>query len=243
MTKMVGGFVISLARRPERFKSFQETFGNSRIVIELLPGIDGRKVSVEQYLQRINPWFLKFGNEKTIRGVVGCKLSHEQVWRRIAELEDGLYFVFEDDAVATSQWILPQLNKLRDSAPDDADLIWLNAQYVYEQFGASAFIRKLSDNVSGPLRIGGRISALWRQALARIGTLRFRRWAPIQLSTAEAYLLRPSYAAKLLEYTKDWTDSIDGQMKSAVENIGGHAYYLFPPAFGQSQKFESDIQI
>jgi GR25 family glycosyltransferase involved in LPS biosynthesis len=236
------GFVINLDRRPDRLALFRNRFATVNSVINRLPAIDGSTINVERYWDMLNPWLKIFGTEKLIRGIIGCKLSHEAAWSIISKLDDKLYFVFEDDAIFLSDVIVPKLLDFSNIAPPQADLVWLNRNDLTAPLLLPIRAKQFADRFAPKLSLGTKSSDLITKFLIQKGKPSFKRWPGISSKTTEAYAIRPRYAAKLLEYTKPWSDAIDAQMRSANEHLEGHVYTIFPPWFDQDGRHDSDIQ-
>lgn len=237
------GYVITLARRPDRLQAFQAAVSRTGLVIDPFCAVDGRELDIVPFTPRLGEWYREFSSDAAIRGMLGCKFSHEAVWEKIAGHPDGLYFVFEDDARLLHPGFAARVLDALRRTPVDADLVWLN------DFDAAApirFWRRVAtrlDRETGRLRAGSRVSRGSARVRVGLGAIGFRRWAPLAYTTAEAYLIRPAYATRLLAYTRRWLDAIDGQMKSAVENIGGTAYQVRPGLFTQDAALGTDIQL
>ena len=242
---MTDGYVINLERRPDRLRAFQEDIAQTGLEIEPLEAVDGRALDLSAYDEQVSSWYRVFGNPASLGGTVGCKLSHEAAWEAVAGRDDGLYYVFEDDArlAVGGRWQTQRLTRLVDRAPDDADLIWLNDFDALSPLRVLNRIRGRLDRLPGAGNLGSSIHSAAVRARLTAALPSFRRWPPIVYTTAEAYLLRPQYAEQMLEYTRQWFEAVDGQMKSAVENIGGVAYFARPAVFTQADRSDTDIQL
>ena len=99
--KKYNGFVINLDRRENRLKNFMLTINKNNINIKRYSAIDGLNIDISDELKkRINPWNLdkkNISNENMLRGILGCCLSHLNLWKIISEMKDEYIFVFKDD--------------------------------------------------------------------------------------------------------------------------------------------------
>lgn len=89
-------FVLNLDRRQDRLESFQEKARRAGLgAVERVAAVDGRHLDPSAELERV---FLASPLVKR-PGVLGCALSHYQVWRRIADpaWPHRLTAIFEDD--------------------------------------------------------------------------------------------------------------------------------------------------
>jgi len=95
---------ITLERRPDRWKRFQDQSGSFHVTRFL--GVDGKKIDIDSD-QRVATLTKRNIKSHTRRaheeldsiGGVGCALSHIAVWQRMVDLNQELCLVFEDDAV------------------------------------------------------------------------------------------------------------------------------------------------
>ncbi len=240
---VLGAYVINLKRKPERYRLFEETFRNVGIRYERQPACDGREIDIGPFIENLNPWFKVFGSEAAIRGTIGCKRSHEILWRNISQLPDGWYAVFEDDARPIPRRGKVALADVMASAPLDADFVWLNEYDSVSSFHLRTRAQQILNRVFGPVKFGSRTIDLADRISYSLKAFKFRRWYPIGSKTTEAYAIRPRFAGKLADYTETWTDSIDAQIRSGAEHLDCKIYVVRPPLFRQDETLASDIQI
>jgi glycosyl transferase family 25 len=107
-------FFINLDRNPERLAHMTSTLGAIGLKAERVAAIDGRKISPAENAG---------ANPLLSAGEIGCLLSHQAVWRLIAEGVEPFAAVLEDDIhvspdltafLRTAEWI-----------PGDADVMKL----------------------------------------------------------------------------------------------------------------------
>ena len=117
--------VISLARTPERLKSFRKN--NSWLQdFEIFPAVDGSQRTTTEMLDR--GLITKNLNYRT--GALGNALSHQGLWEKAIRINRPLT-IFEDDAILHSNFI-EKSNKLISELGDDWDLIvwgWILTQF------------------------------------------------------------------------------------------------------------------
>ncbi len=227
------GYVISLAHRNDRLRDFQGQMASTGLAIDTFTAVNGKDLNLAQFKPRMNPWFVEFGSERLIRGVIGTQLSHRAIWQKISTRPDGLYFVFEDDARLKHPTFSGLLGAIATRCPPDADFVWLNAFDPLDRIRLWPRLLNRINQLTGPVRLGERIQGALERIRLALVSVSFRRWVPIVYTTTEAYLVRPRYAARLLEYNAGWIDSIDIQIRIAAENIGGKFYRARPPLFIQ----------
>lgn len=236
------GYVINLDRRAERYSTFCKEFEGVDLKIQRVPATDGQQVDISEYYDHLNPWYKIFGSERVIKSTIGCKLSHEKLWARISNYPDGLYCIFEDDARILGSIKKINLNKILEMAPRDADLIWLNEFSVTQSLTLRSRVPNFLNRISGNSGLGSKALSLLEDNARKNERYKFSPWFPIGAKTTEAYAIRPSFARKLLDYTNQWTDSIDAQMRSAAEHIKCSIFCVAPPLFTQDVNLVSDIQ-
>ena len=236
------GYVINLARRPDRLQAFREDFEATSLNVENFVAVDGRDLSLDDIKKPVNPWYIAHGKEDLILGNAGCQFSHEAIWRQIAELPDGLYIVLEDDARLIYPGAADRVKEAIAKAPQDADLVWLNDFDAAARIRFSSRLRGYVDRSSGRFRLGTNakhaLEALWLRSRPVV----YKRWPSVVYTTTESYLIRPKYAKRLVEYTEKIVDSVDGQIKSAIDNMGGNIYVIYPRLFRQVDRSDSNIR-
>lgn len=118
---MAVSYVISLARRPERYAAFQKDTVPAVLALgypepTLQAAVDGTLLDIheEELRKRVNPWNFRYLREKTLRGVIGCCLSHLACYEALARSQARYALIFEDDCVRVEPDLL-RLPPLPDS--------------------------------------------------------------------------------------------------------------------------------
>lgn len=137
----IPAFCITLERRPDRWKRFQDQYG-----IDALPkmkrflGVDGKTIDIRND-QRVSTLTKRNILMKTRRahehidtaGGIGCALSHIALWKWLSESNEELLLVMEDDAavppdfVQRANAIIQQSPTLQD--PTKWDMWVIGAQW------------------------------------------------------------------------------------------------------------------
>jgi GR25 family glycosyltransferase involved in LPS biosynthesis len=102
----IPAFCITLDRRPDRWKRFQDQSGIQGISVKRFSGVDGKTIDLDKD-DRIATLTKRNIKTKTRRsheeldsiGGVGCSLSHIAIWQWMVDHGQELCLVFEDDAV------------------------------------------------------------------------------------------------------------------------------------------------
>jgi glycosyl transferase family 25 len=108
----IPAFCITLERRVDRWKRFQDQSGLNGLKVQRFLGIDGRTLDIKND-NRITTLCKRNILAKTRRsheelntaGGVGCALSHIAVWQWMVENQQELCLIFEDDCVVPSDFI------------------------------------------------------------------------------------------------------------------------------------------
>lgn len=124
------GYLINLKKRPDRLENFNTNVKKflPNIDIETIEAIDGTTLDLtdEKLRKNVNSWNFINLQEKVLRGVIGCCLSHLKCYKKIFESNDKYAIIFEDDCCFIK-------NQLFD-AKINADFFFLNLP-IPEKFG------------------------------------------------------------------------------------------------------------
>lgn len=94
------GYVINLKKRIDRLERFQNNVGNALpdVNIEVVEAVDGSLLDLQDVNLRkdVNKKSLTL-QEKLLRGVIGCCLSHLKCYELIGNNDDKYAIIFEDD--------------------------------------------------------------------------------------------------------------------------------------------------
>jgi GR25 family glycosyltransferase involved in LPS biosynthesis len=237
------GYVISLARRADRLARFNAALAPADLALEVVVATDGASLDLASFIPAVSPRIRESRSESVLRGIIGCKLSHEAVWRRVAGRSDGLYLVCEDDARPVHAGAVRRIRDAIDRAPADADLVWLNDYDPAAPIRTWPRVREGLDRRARRIRLGTRMQRAVERACLLFGWLSFRRWLPVVYTTTEGYLIRPAFADRLLAYSRRWVEPVDDQMRNAVDDMGATAYIVKPALLTQDDRADSDIRL
>jgi len=103
---------ITLERRMDRWKRFQDQSGIDRLPLKRFLGVDGNALDIAAD-KRVSTFTKRNIITKSRRsheeldsaGGVGCALSHIAVWQWLADSEHEMVLVFEDDAVVPPDFV------------------------------------------------------------------------------------------------------------------------------------------
>ena len=87
--------LINLERRKDRLNKMIEQFKRSNIEhYDIIKAIDGQILQPTSYIKNL----FKGNNFNYIKGVIGCALSHYNLWKQLLDDENNNYYcIFEDD--------------------------------------------------------------------------------------------------------------------------------------------------
>ena len=123
--------VINLDRRPDRWTSMIERLSTSTDAqtaakFERVPGVDGLDLVLTADIQK-----LFRGNDFNFRrGIIGCALTHLLLWRTIADGNDDMMLIVEDDITLVEDFqdrFIAAMGRLPRS--DEFDLAFLSSQH------------------------------------------------------------------------------------------------------------------
>lgn len=131
----IPAFCITLERRADRWKRFQDQLGINALSVKRFIGVDGKTLNLDTE-DRVATLTKRNIKTKTRRsheeldsiGGVGCALSHIAVWQWMVDNQQDVCLIFEDDAKVPPDFVqkandcIRTSTVLRDSAHWD---IWL----------------------------------------------------------------------------------------------------------------------
>jgi GR25 family glycosyltransferase involved in LPS biosynthesis len=108
----IPSFCITLERRNDRWKRFQDQSGIDSLDLKRFLGVDGKTIDLKTD-QRVTTLTKRNIHTKSRRsheeldsiGGVGCALSHIAVWQWLVDSNHDMVLVFEDDAVVPPNFV------------------------------------------------------------------------------------------------------------------------------------------
>jgi len=114
-------FVVNLAHRNDRMERFWTTHPYMKALCYREEAVYGNKLTMTPELAHL----FRDNDFKWKKGVIGCALSHYNIWKRLAaDPVVSSYLVLEDDVVLTNKF-LETWQTMGPLMPDDADIIFL----------------------------------------------------------------------------------------------------------------------
>ena len=108
----IPAFCITLERRSDRWKRFQDQSGIEQINVKRFIGVDGKTININTD-DRVSTLTKRNIITKSRRsheeldsiGGVGCALSHIAVWQWMVDQNQEMCLVFEDDAIVSPNFV------------------------------------------------------------------------------------------------------------------------------------------
>ena len=221
-------YVVSLARRPERLAAFQAHLAETGLLefigLDPFVAFDGAQLDIESLKPKISPSNLSAMTEGRLRSIVGCALSHLELWRRVGAQTEPM-LIFEDDARLApgidASMVASALNRL----PGDSDMVWLNDYNYGARAGLGYRLRR---------KLTGLAGEAFRPRKVTFGAM------PDVLTTTEAYMVTPAYGRRLVEAIQNDMGAVDRHMQLFNSRARGRVYQADPPLFGQADRADSD---
>jgi glycosyl transferase family 25 len=108
----IPAFCITLERRMDRWKRFQDQSGIDRLNVKRFIGVDGKTLDIRAdkrvstlTKRNILTKSRRSHEELDSAGGVGCALSHIAVWQWLADSDQEMVLVLEDDAVIPPDFV------------------------------------------------------------------------------------------------------------------------------------------
>ena len=142
-------FVINLIKRTERLAFFSSRY-NLQIPIDIFNAVDGKLLDIPKMIDdnvigRIGASSLNRERDShyqlTNEGSIGCYLSHYNLWKKILELNDDNFLIFEDDTIF-NEISLKEINYRLSKIPKDWDIFLLsnpNSCYTKDKINRKLF--------------------------------------------------------------------------------------------------------
>jgi GR25 family glycosyltransferase involved in LPS biosynthesis len=217
MVKIEKGYVINLKKRPDRLERFQNQIGSylPDINIDVVEAIDGSLLDLTDsyYKKNVNKWNFDNLSDKTLRGVIGCCLSHLKCYDLISKSDDECSIIFEDDCAFRTE----EKKKVAQDV--------INKLEIQERFGVKFGIIFLNKWDAKPV--------------LRCGKLNRIEGSP----TAEAYIISKEYAKILYKENINNIGAMDAHMGQLIQKYPEYpSYQLVDELFTQYDRKDTNIQ-
>jgi len=113
-------YIINLEYREDRLLKFKQNHLALAATVKVFPAVYGRDIKMTREIAHL----FRNNDFKWKKSVMGCAMSHYQIWKMIAKQKGGRYLVLEDDVVFISDYA-SKWNQIVSDIPADADFIFL----------------------------------------------------------------------------------------------------------------------
>jgi GR25 family glycosyltransferase involved in LPS biosynthesis len=122
-SKVVEVNVINLKRRTDRLISFFQRNQKCEVPFKVFEGIDGKTLEPSNKIQSL----FSTGDFHYRRGIIGCAMSHIELWRRFL-IDPNVHYlvVLEDDVVLTHRFSSKLMQILGSKVANDFDVLFLH---------------------------------------------------------------------------------------------------------------------
>jgi glycosyl transferase family 25 len=211
------GFVINLKRRPDRLKRFVKNVQTylSSVDIEVIEAEDGNLIDLQDkfILENVNEWNFKFLKDRTLKGVIGCCLSHLKCYEKIINSDENYSIIFEDDCSFNRSIV-------------NLDEIIRNL-VIPEKFGIIFLNESMEQKVKRSQQI---------KSLPQYNTISHAK-------TTESYIISKEFAKIMYDENIKNIGAIDSHMAQLLSKYPEYPYYeLKNPLFFQHNRRDTDIQ-
>ncbi len=113
-------YVINLKNRPDRWTDVNKSFKNTGLKLTRWNAVYGKDLSEEEIKNVTTP----ISYHTIPHSIIGCWLSHYNIWKHIVENKETNVLILEDDAYPVDNFT-NKLYKYWKEVPDDWDMIYL----------------------------------------------------------------------------------------------------------------------
>jgi GR25 family glycosyltransferase involved in LPS biosynthesis len=192
-------WVVNLDSRPDRFQNFVTTaWKDLNLVCNRYPAVDGYKLKPTRQLEQL----FNFNDYNYRRGMIGCALSHIDIWVDCQKQKKTM-IIFEDDATFAPNFYT-KLRHVITTTTNDYDIIFLGHHLFDSRVEPDTFANNIFPAVER-WSVGKSLSH------SKGGTA--------------GYVITPLGARKMLQFLQDngMTNGIDTMMQKACDEL--NIYY------------------
>ena len=138
-------WLINLTRRPDRITSFKEAHPDLMLEIERHPAFDGLKLELTPKIARL----FSHNEFQWKKAVMGCALSHLDLWTRLAGEPCGAsWLILEDDSRLLPAWRSEwEMGLSGGGIPTDWDIVYLGGVLPPNRAAFEKCVEKLNSHV------------------------------------------------------------------------------------------------
>jgi len=134
-------FIINLDTRKDRWKTLckEEPFITS--IAERVSAVNGRTLKLTPYIYSL----FRNNNFNWKKSVIGCNLSHINIWTKILSQKSGNLFLILEDDVRFIPSQLSTWDKYAETIPSDAELVYIGGVLPPNRPGLNSVIEPIND--------------------------------------------------------------------------------------------------
>ena len=152
-------YLINLDRNKDRLGHFKRMYYQSDLsdkTLYITRAIDGKKLTLDEIKDYMVPELIDTliyidntgmkpeGETYLTRGMLGCYLSHLNIYQRFLETDEQYCMIFEDDAIFDKD-IYKKIQYYISYTPDDWDIILMGYVYTFDTLYVNHNINKVFD--------------------------------------------------------------------------------------------------
>jgi GR25 family glycosyltransferase involved in LPS biosynthesis len=131
-------YVINLKGRTDRWNSVRKAFEDTGLELKRWDAVNGKELS-EEYIKSITT---DLCNSICSPAMIGCWLSHYNLWKYIVDNKLNNVLILEDDAIPVDNF-RERLDEYWKGVPDNWDIIFFGCSGSCDNYPITPFVTKL----------------------------------------------------------------------------------------------------
>ena len=149
-------YLINLDRNKDRLDHFKKIYYDSDLrdkKLNIISAVDGKRLTLDEIRGYIVPELIdtlihidktgkKPDSKYLTRGMLGCYLSHINIYKQFLETKGDYCMIFEDDAIFDDD-LNKNIQHYMNNIPDDWDVILMGYVYILKSETVNSHINKI----------------------------------------------------------------------------------------------------